>query len=83
MQEDFDVRMGNTLHAQYLSYKKHPVFPLQDRYVLVPHTLSRREKMYVSRHLRDCPWCKRMQIRLRSDPDDWLIVWQSSDPRKF
>jgi hypothetical protein len=83
MTDDFDERMGNNPHAQFLSYKKHPAFVLQDRYVLVPHTLTRREKMHVSRHLRDCKFCKGIQARLRSDPNDWLAVWNSPDPRKI
>ena len=83
MQEDFDTRMGISHNAQHLQYKKHPPFPLQDRYVLAPHTLSRREKTFVFRHLRGCPWCKGMQTRLRSRPNDWLEVWKSPDPRKL
>jgi hypothetical protein len=81
MQKDLDERMDSDRQAQRLLYHGHPSFLLQDRHVLAPHRLSRRTKEYISTHLLKCAYCTRLQERLRSNPDDWLAVWGSADPR--
>jgi hypothetical protein len=60
---------------------KHPLFNLQDRYVLAPHTLGRRGKVAIFFHLLHCPFCRRTQKKLRASPDEWLAIWRSPDPR--
>jgi len=80
MHDDFDARMGMPPTAQNYSLK-HPPFELQDRYVLAPHTLTRREKIVIFRHLRSCSFCRRMQGAMRAKPDEMLQVWHSPDPR--
>ncbi len=55
---------------------KHPLFQLQDQYVLTPETLTKAQKDAIAAHLKLCPFCTRMQTLLCRD-QSILILWNN------